>query len=165
MRVAPPVQAQSCGAGTWLSVQQGLYALSAFVLVFWAGGHVGAGSGELLPGSLAAAIVVAAQAARVLRQPPRQLVWDGARWAVLPLSDDRQAVVVTLVLDLGGWMLVQLVPAEPSGRSGWRLGPSQWLALSQRDNAAVWADLRVALYSWRPAQGGSDAARSSMPGA
>ncbi len=166
MRVAPSVQALSCGAGTWLSVQQGLYALSAFVLVYWAGRHIGAGPWGSLLASLGLAIAAAILAGRVLRQPARQLVWDGAQWAVLLTPEHRQAGAVMLMLDLGGWMLVKFAPAEPSAASSWRLlGPSQWLALSQCDNAAVWAALRVALHSWRPVQGSPDVASSSMPGA
>ena len=166
MRVAPPVQALSCGAGTWLSVQQGLYGLSAFVLVYWAGSHLEAAPGDCCWPAWWSAIVAATLAVRVLRQPVRQIVWDGAQWAVHWPSDHRQAGAVMLMLDLGGWILVKFEPAEPPPRPvGACSGPSQWLALSQRENAAVWADLRVALHSWRPVQGGPGVASSSMPGA
>ena len=118
MRVAPPVQALSCGAGTWLSVQQGLYGLSAFVLVHWAGSHLEAAPGRLAAGRPGGGYRGRHAGRRVLRQPARQIVWDGAQWAVRWPPDHRQAGAVMLMLDLGGWMLVKFVPAEPPPRPG-----------------------------------------------
>ena len=48
MRVAPPVQARSCSAGLWLSLQQTLYALTGAVFAYWVGCHL-VGDGPWVP--------------------------------------------------------------------------------------------------------------------
>jgi hypothetical protein len=130
-----------------------LCALSTFVLAYWIGSRLQAGALPVALCSLALGLAVAALAARHLRQPQRQLIWDGAAWAVESAQGGRQAGQVTLMLDLGRWMLVRFAPAELAATLG-RAPPwlQLWLPLSSRDAGASWSGLRAALYAL-PAQG------------
>jgi hypothetical protein len=144
MRVAPPVQARSCSAGLWQTLQEMLYALTAAVLAYWVGGHL-VGDGVLVAlASLSLGLGGGAWAARGLSQLPRQLVWDGAAWAVHSATGDSQPGQVLLMLDLGGWMLVRFEPSLPHAV---RKGAPQWLPLSARDAGSSWPALRAALYA------------------
>ena len=149
MRVAPPVQALSCSAGPWLSIQLGLYALGGAVAVWWATATLWApGTGSAL-----AAVVTGAVAAIVALQvqsaPPARLTWDGSVWRVHGPGEEACAGRVLLMLDLGHWMLVRFIPVAgvPQGARS-----ALWLPLSRRDAAAAWPALRVALHASPPAQ-------------
>jgi hypothetical protein len=157
MRVAPPVQALSCGAGRWQLTQQLFYALTAFVFAYWGGSHLFDAGLAVWLGSLAFALVTTVCAARWLRQPVRQLIWDAEAWRVAAPRGDAQCGQVALMLDFGGWMLVRFIPA---GSIGGRR--SQWLPLSRDDAGVQWPALRVALHSLptEPA-----AARRALPAA
>jgi len=157
MRVAPPVQALSCGAGPWQSTQQMLYALSVAVLAYWAGRQLLQPSLALGFGCLALALSAAWLAGQLLRRPPCALIWDGAAWAVELPRLGRHTGQVALMLDLGGWMLVRFTPDRPPGPI------AIWLPLSSRDAAASWPALRVALHSTRAPPGEQDATRSPFP--
>jgi hypothetical protein len=74
------------------------------------------------------------------------LAWDGACWRWFPDAADPRTVDLLVMIDLGPWILVRLMPIEPTA-------PAAWLATSRRDAAAHWAAWRTALYSPRP---GSD---------
>ncbi|HYN58913.1 MAG TPA: hypothetical protein VET87_05075 [Rubrivivax sp.] len=145
MRVAPPVQALSCGAGPWRFAQLLLYALAAFVFVYWGGARLLDGGLAVWLGSLASALAAAACAARGLLRPARLLIWDAAAWSVAAPGGSAQTGRVTLMLDFGSWMLVRFCPAAPSG-GRWPPWP-QWLPLSSRDAGGSWPALRVALHS------------------
>ena len=142
MRVAPPVQALSCSAGPWRSIQQALYALAAAVAAYWAGAQLwGAGPWVALA-AVALGLAAAAWAGRALAAPAQQLVWDGAVWQLRPAGSEPLSGQALLMLDLGGWMLVRFAPA---GAGPWRDG--RWLPLSHRDAGAAWQALRVALHA------------------
>jgi hypothetical protein len=153
MRAAPPVQALSCSAGRWQSVQQVLYASTAAVSSYWAGSHLVGGGPWLALASLALGLGGAAAAVRGTALPPRQLAWDGAVWALHSSQDGWRPGQVMLMLDLGTWMLLRFMPTPPHGA---RRAAAQWLPLSARDAAGSWPALRVALYA-RQAAGDSPA--------
>ncbi len=135
MRVAPPVQALSCGAGHWRLFQQTLAALAVAVAVVWAGLQLGAEGAVLVGAALVLGLAAAWWAGRRLVQPARQLHWDGAAWQLRP---EGLAGQVALMIDLGDWMLVRFSPG------------AHWLPLSRRDAATDWQALRVALHAAPP---------------
>ncbi|MGL6111091.1 MAG: hypothetical protein ACRC2B_13435 [Rubrivivax sp.] len=135
-----------------------LHALSVFVLAFWAGSRLHGDAWLVALASLALGLAAAALVTICLRQPPRQLIWDGVAWAVDAPQGDRQAGQVMLMLDLGNWVLVRFTSAEPALR-WWRV--PMWLPLSSRDAGASWPALRVALHALPPPDGATGAARRS----
>jgi hypothetical protein len=134
MRVAPPVQALSCGAGPWQWFQQALIALSTAVATVWAGAQLGLDGAALAGVSLALGLFAAGWAARRWVTPARRLTWDGAAWQLQP---EGQAGQAALMIDLGDWMLVRFSPG------------AHWLPLSRRQAATDWQALRVALHATR----------------
>ena len=148
MRVAPPVQALSCGAGPWLAIQLALYALSTAVAVWWAAARWWEPGAVLFWVSLLLGLIAALVARRALSVPARQLGWDGSSWRVSPPEGGGQTGRVALMLDLGHWMLVRFTPDATDGPF-WRRGI--WLPLARRDTAAAWPALRVALHAPQPA--------------
>jgi len=147
MRVAPPVQALSCGAGPWNSVQSALTALSAAVGAWWLGAWLREPDPLLAAGSVAFGAAAAWAARRVLEAAPRQLAWDGGAWHVADPGGGRLSGRAELMLDLGHWMLVRF-SADGSTGAAWR--GRLWLPLRRRDAAAAWPALRVALYAAQP---------------
>jgi hypothetical protein len=148
MRAAPPVQASSCSAGLWLSIQQALYALGTAVAAWWVGARLFGASASLAFASLGLGLVAALIARQALMAPTWQLAWDGGSWQLHAPGREERAGRVEVMLDLGSWMLVRFSPqigARP------RLG-AVWLPLSRRSAAAAWPALRVALHAPQPAQ-------------
>ena len=148
MRVAPTVQALSCGAGPWLAVQLALTALSAAVAAWWLGAALREPDLPLALASVALGAASAGLARRWLAAPQRQLAWDGGAWQVAGADCGRLSGRADLMLDLDHWMLVRFCP-EPSPAPAWRR--RLWLPLRRRDAAAVWPALRVALHAAPPA--------------
>jgi hypothetical protein len=147
MRAAPSVQALSCGAGPWLSIQMALYALSTAVAVWWTGAQWAEPGVVLALASLLLGLVAAAVARAALSAPALQLGWDGSVWRLCVPGRGAQPGQADLMLDLGTWMLVCFTPAD---RQGWQ--GATWLPLSRRDTAVAWPALRVALHAPRPAE-------------
>jgi hypothetical protein len=135
MRVAPPVQALSCSAGPWRTFQQALLALSVAVATGWAGAQLGAEGATLAGVSLTLGLLTSWWMGRRWLGPARRLAWDGAAWQLQPGGLTGQ---VTLMIDLGDWMLVRFSPG------------AHWLPLSRRDAATDWQALRVALHAAPP---------------
>jgi len=147
MRVAPPVQALSCSAGPWWSIQLAMYALSTGVAVWWVGAQLGGAGAGLACGSLVLGLVAGWVARRALAKPAMRLGWDGSSWRLqVPGCDERLGSVV-LMLDLGAWMLVRFTAADARPGRG-----VVWLPLSQRVATDVWPALRVALHAPQPAR-------------
>jgi hypothetical protein len=148
MRVAPPVQARSCGAGPWQWIQQLLYALSCTVLAFWAGSRLVDGTVWLWLGSLALGVAVAWLAGMALGKERQVLRWDGATWAVEDDSHGHWPGELAVMLDFGSWLLVRLTPCGLGASFG---SAALWLPFSgQGEGRAVWSAWRVALYAPPP---------------
>jgi hypothetical protein len=145
MRVAPPVQALSCSAGPWWSIQLALYASSAAVAFGWTAATLWEPGAGALAAGLLAGLVGWWIARRALPVHSTPLAWDGTTWQLQPPSADARCGQVALMLDLGDWMLVRFSPAG-AGRLA-----DVWLPLSRRDTAAAWPALRVALHAPQPA--------------
>jgi hypothetical protein len=148
MRVAPSVQASSCSAGPWLSIQLALYALSASVAVWWAGAQLIGGSAWLASGSLVLGLAAALLARRALSAPAWRLGWDGGSWQLQAPGSEARMGNVVLMLDLGAWMLVRF----SAQAAAWPWRGVVWLPLSRRSAAGAWPALRVALHAPQPVQ-------------
>jgi hypothetical protein len=147
MRVAPPVQASSCSAGAWWSIQVVLYALSAAVASWWALAQLVGANAWVASGSLLLGLVAALAARRALARPAWQLAWDGGSWRLGAPGGEQRAGQVAVMLDLGAWMLVRFT--APPGVQPRRA--AVWLPLSRQAAGAAWPVLRVALHAPQPA--------------
>ncbi len=134
-----------------------LHAVAGAVFSVWltaqAQAHAGASTGAMpnglpwiagLVGALALGFVGYLLARRVLPAAPAWLRWDGAAWSWRRDSssehpDDGAAPLqrVLVSMDLGAWLLLQLVPAGGS--------PPRWRVASAGSVGAAWHGLRVAL--------------------
>jgi hypothetical protein len=141
-----------------------LMALAAWVWVQLDPQHSGAdhvGAIVMTSAVLAAMTLLAArQLLAQARQPGRiraawgapvwqasHLNWDGLTWALVCNTDgSRQTCRVSVRLDAGAWLLLQLraLPNQPTDR--WTC----WIALAQHQLPAHWHALRCALYSSSP---------------
>lgn len=65
---------------------------------------------------------------------PRRLRWDGESWWLAEPGRDEEAVEITLLIDLDGWLLLRATP-----------GP-RWLPL-MRAQQPHWGALRATLFS------------------
>ena len=134
MRQPPPVGVTCSGGGAWRIVQVALAALASMVGVAWLVLLLG-GSPEMTLAALVLAAVVAGGAVWRLSPPgPVALQWDGAAW-----SADGRPGRVTVMLDLGAWMLVRFRPLAG--------GPVRWLPLPDREVGGARHALRAALFS------------------
>ncbi len=107
----------------------GVPALTAAVLVLWATGHAQAPAWPAGP----IALVVAVLAMRRLRVDGRHLAWDGQGWQL-----DGQACRMSVMIDLGPWLLLRLQPAAHLR--------VVWLPVASVEPRAAWHGLRAALY-------------------
>lgn len=84
------------------------------------------------------------------RRPPTPVVlsWDGRRW-----SADGVEGTLSVMLDLGTWMLVRLCGAEGSA--------ARWVAIDRTEAGPAWHALRVAAFAPSPPPG--RAIRSDAP--
>ena len=126
-----------------------LHAGAGAAVAVWLTAHVEAAAGPLpaglpwfagLAGALGLGAIGVCLARRVLPGGSSRLGWDGAVWLWRGERPDQglvplQRVVVSL--DLGAWMLLQLVPA--CGLS------TRWRVASARRAGPAWHGLRVAL--------------------
>ena len=161
MRAAPAVDA-ALGSGRAERVLITLlHAAAGAAFSVWAAAHAEAVAGPFFAGlawllgsvgALGLGLVGCWLARQALPAEPARLRWDGSSWQLgrewrdddlLPL----QRVVVAM--DLGAWMLLQLVPAElePSAqRAAQRAGKrSGWRVVSAHGVGGAWHGLRVAL--------------------
>ena len=149
MRAAPAVDAALGQGRIERMLITALHAGAGAFVAVWGAAHVEAAAGHLsaglpwfagLAGALGLGAVGVCLARRALPGGSSWLSWDGAVWQWRGERPDEglpplQRVVVAL--DLGAWVLLQLVPA--GGR------PPRWQVASAHGVGAAWHGLRVAL--------------------
>ena len=144
MRQPPPVGVTCSGGGAWRIAQSTLAALAALVFVAWGVLLLDAAPAIALAAAALGGAVAGGAVWRLSPPHPVTLQWDGAVW-----SADGRPGGVTVMLDLGAWMLVRF-RAQPGG-------PVHWLPLPDREVGAARHALRAALFSpaapARPAAG------------
>nr|WP_207185041.1 hypothetical protein [Rubrivivax gelatinosus] len=119
------------GGALWRVARSALAAVAGASAAAWASGHLGTGSPSLLF-TLAAGLVAGLAGWRLARPRPAELRWDGSNWSV-----DAVDGALDVMLDLGGWLLLRLRPAQGAGR---------WLAVSAAEAGPRLHPLRAALY-------------------
>jgi hypothetical protein len=87
-------------------------------------------------------------ARRAASERERTLRWDGQDWLlagrVNGAPDERGSV--SLMFDLGPWMLVRFLPHAIGGAT---FGAGTWLPFHLAGDLAQWASFRGALWTWR----------------
>jgi hypothetical protein len=84
----------------------------------------------------------------VAKVQPAELCWDGQCWALRalrPASSESTVGEVSVVVDLGIWMMLHFVPATSPRRAR-----ALWLPVQRRGIESQWHALRCAVYSPRP---------------
>jgi hypothetical protein len=100
------------------------------------------------------AMWLAVTAVRAARSTPLSLRWDTLDWRLGPMAsvgEEPTAGQLTVVMDLGSWMLLRFVQTEPAVRR-YGLRPQRCLAVQRRGLESTWHALRCAVYSSRPAK-------------
>ncbi len=136
----------------WRAGVAALALLASLALVSW----WWLGSGEL-PTGLSGAVVVLGTAAivsawRLRAECGARLRWDGRAWSLARGAAAPAEGSLVVALDLGAWMLLRFDAAVPPAR--------HWVPAGRADLAGQWHAFRCAVYSARPAPGGSSAAAS-----
>jgi hypothetical protein len=149
MRQPPPVGVTCSGGGAWRTAQTMLVALAALVFVAWGVLLLGASPTIALVAAALAGAVAGGAVWRLSPPHPVRLEWDGAVW-----SADGRPGGVTVMFDLGAWMLVRF-----RAQSGSLV---QWLPLPDREVGVARHVLRAALFS--PAASAGPAAGSPRQG-
>ena len=134
MHAAPAVSVWCGGAGAWRACRAALPALAATALGAWALEHL---QWAVWP-ALGLAPAVAALAWGWARPQPLHLAWDGQQWHA-----DGRAGQLDLMMDLGPWMLLRLLPHDAPRRS-------LWIALDASDAGVNHHALRAAVYCRPP---------------
>jgi hypothetical protein len=161
MRAAPAVEAALGQGRVERMVITGLHAGSGAALAVWAAAHAGLGAHPFVAGAsfgaaqpwlagLVGSMVLGALGCWLARQAlpagPAYLCWNGARWQLQrrangllpsPIESGVPLQRVVVALDLGAWMLLQLVPADGSA--------PRWQVAGATGVGVAWHGLRVAL--------------------
>ena len=168
MRAPPPVEYTSAPGRAWRAALSLLVGASVAVPLAWGLPYFAAHWGSRQPDALldavgnplvqgALALWVAAMAVaafwlwrRASGAGERTLRWDGQDWVLAGdvMGRPEQRGDAALMLDLGPWMLVRVLPYAAIGA-----GSSVWLPLSVGLDVARWAALRGALWNWRAGRG------------
>jgi hypothetical protein len=101
-----------------------------------------------------AALILVWVAVRAARTTALSLRWDSLNWRLGPIAtvgEEPLAGQLTVLLDLGSWMLLRFVQTEPAVRR-YGLRPQRCLAVQRRGLEPSWHALRCAVYSSRPAK-------------
>ncbi|MBC7728724.1 MAG: hypothetical protein H7242_14120 [Microbacteriaceae bacterium] len=189
MRAAPAVDAALGSGRVGRMLITLLHAGAGAAFLVWAAAHAEAFAGPWfagLPwlmgsaGALGLGLVGFWLARRALPAEPTRLRWDGSSWQLCrpvlgesrsELRDDDLVLLqrVVVAMDLGTWMLLQLVPVgamrsaqRSTQRSGWRVVNAQSVG-------GAWHGLRVALQvhagAPRDTEGGDTDPPAKGPGA
>ena len=136
-----------------------LHAGAGAALAAWALAHAATLSAAVAPAEFWPAVVGGASAMallgwvlarRALPASPARLRWDGQVWHLLqgsqlPGSAPLRLRRVVVSLDLGGWLLLHLLPDNANANGAVRAGRAEWRVASARRAGAAWHGLRVAL--------------------
>lgn len=139
----------------WRAVVAVLAALAAAALGAWVMRAAGMLPMSLWGWLLAAALGAIAAAWTLHRLRAVQLRWDGGQWHLAEQGLEPRPGTLDVALDTGGWLLLSFRP-EGSGIP-WR---RRWIPVGRRGAGPHWHALRCAVYSPRPAPGGSSEAAS-----
>ena len=157
MKAAPAVQACLPADPLWRFGVALLVGTATVSLLAWLHGH-GVFSGIFeasgrwsvvlsTTAGLGLAGLAAALAWRLEGRSFYRLTWDGQSWSCAKPGQSPWACTPVIALDLGSWLLIEMVPLPTSGAgpAPWPGARSSWFALSSRSAAATWHPLRVAL--------------------
>jgi len=157
MRAAPAVDAALDHGGPERMVITLLHAGAGAVLAAWALSHDATLSAAVAPAEFWPAVVGGASAMallgwvlarRALPAHPARLRWDGQAWHLVqgsqpPIGNPQPLRRVVVSLDLGGWLLLHLLPV--AAKAAGRAGRGEWRVASARRAGPAWHGLRVAL--------------------
>jgi hypothetical protein len=152
MQPSPPFAVELTQFGTWKIAVLGLALCAVAALSGWIASQpslvTGATVSLILTGSVLVGFAVS-----LTRVRPVGLRWDGQCWHLGPpglRGNEPWTGEVSVVLDLGSWMLLRFKHGSPSP-----LCRVRWLPAQRRGLEDRWHALRCAVYSPRLGPGGS----------
>lgn len=98
----------------------------------------------LFVAAAAATSAMFAVAASLIRQPAKNLRWDGRAWHLGFATAEPSVGDISVAIDLGSWMLLRFTEMRTGVRSR-----VIWLPLQRRGLEPQWHALRCAVYSPR----------------
>jgi hypothetical protein len=149
MRASPAFEVSLHRFGVWRGAVLLLGTLGVAALVAWALTREGSIDSAVMIGCALAAGVLLWLTLSLVRVPAVGLRWDGLLWHVGPpgaSADKSLPGDVTVVIDLGPWMLLRFKPTAPEARPR-----VTWLPVQRRGIETQWHALRCSVYSPHPA--------------
>jgi hypothetical protein len=143
---APPVAFELMPSREWMAVVVSLGGLGLAAVVGSACAHLQAPPWFALLSSIFAAFVGGALLAWLVPQSRGRLHWDGGQWWYAPNTNANSELNgdLSVMIDLGDWMLLRFDPA-----SSWRGRGRVWLPVNSRALGAAAHGLRLAAYGRR----------------
>jgi hypothetical protein len=154
MRASPAFQINLQSFVLWQAAVGALVLLSFACILLWCASGTTPRSSVVWASATTGTLLLGWGATLAVRSMPLSLRWDTLNWRLGPLDsvgEEPFAGQLTVVLDLGSWMLLRFVQTDPPARRG-GLRPQHWLAAQRRGLGSQWHTLRCAVYSSRPAQ-------------
>ena len=150
MRASPACQVVLKRFGVWRGAVLALALLAVLCMAAWLARREPPIAPWMLAAAAAAVAAIVALLWSLLRMPARRLRWDGQVWWLAkattkptPEPATEATGELTVVIDLGPWMLLRFAPAGAV--------PAVWLPAQRRGLESQWHALRCAVYSPRPA--------------
>ena len=181
MRAAPAVDAALGSGRVERMLITLLHAGAGAAFSVWVAAHAEALAGPLfagLPwlmgsaGALGLGLVGCWLARQALPAEPARLRWDGSAWQLCNELGDEDLVPlqrVVVAMDLGTWLLLQLVPVDTMRSTQRSAQRSSWRVASAPAVGGAWHGLRVALQAHagapRDTAGGETDPPAKGPGA
>jgi hypothetical protein len=154
MRASPAFQVNLQHFTLWRAAVAVLALMAFACTLAWCASGTEARSIAVWVLSHSLAVCLAVTALKAARSNPLSLRWDTLNWRLGPMAsvgEEPTAGQLTVVMDLGSWMLLRFVQTEPAvHRFGWH--PQRCLAVQRKGLEPTWHALRCAVYSSRPAK-------------
>jgi hypothetical protein len=154
MRASPAFQVNLQHFTLWRAAVAALAVMAFACNLAWCASGTEARSVAVWLISNSIAMWLAVAAVRAAQSSPFSLRWDTLDWRLGPMSsvgEEPTAGQLTVVMDLGSWMLLRFVQTEPAVQR-YRLRPQRCLAVQRKGLEPRWHALRCAVYSSRPAK-------------
>jgi hypothetical protein len=148
MHASPPFQLTVRRFGIWQAALAFLAAATAVVLYMWAQRASSFAATWVWLSVGLFVLCCTGVFAQAWRMKPMSLRWDTQRWYLGPAAtagDEPHSGVLTVAMDVGGWMLLHFVS---DGAGGLKRGT--WLPVQRHGHEAAWHALRATVYCARP---------------
>lgn len=153
MRASPAFQVNLQHFALWRSAVAVLAAMALACTLAWSASGTGTRPVPVWLLVNSVAVLLVWTAVRVSRTAALSLRWDTLNWRLGPIGSVGEEPLtgrLTVVMDLGFWMLIRFVQTDPAIRYfGFR--PQRCVAAQRRGMESTWHAFRCAVHASRPA--------------